>query len=204
VSNHKSDLLAFQLSHFGDDTQPETWFVEAEVALSYKPECDGEEEEDDELGFYYDGVKRTLTDEQIDMFRHSEMQQLIREGALAREEQESIEDAENPPKNDHTERALSPASSIEEELLDIPAPTLTVPPTKKIERQPSPSNRSDSTSTSATRQRQREKEVPYDQRKKRKWEGFIEDIDPEHGSRTHRRIVRELDEQRNVDVELDY
>lgn len=45
-------------------------------------ECDEEyyyyeeEEEDDGLGYYPDGVKRTLTDEQIAMFRHSELQTL--------------------------------------------------------------------------------------------------------------------------------
>lgn len=39
---------------------------------------DGEVEEDDGLGYYPDGVKRTLTDEQIAMFRHSEYQALER------------------------------------------------------------------------------------------------------------------------------
>lgn len=33
-------------------------------------------EEEDDLGYYADGVKRTLTDEQIEIFRHSELQQL--------------------------------------------------------------------------------------------------------------------------------
>ncbi|KAH8899363.1 hypothetical protein GQ53DRAFT_816516 [Thozetella sp. PMI_491] len=37
-----------------------------------------EEEEDDGLGYYPDGVKRTLTDEQIAMFRHSELESLRR------------------------------------------------------------------------------------------------------------------------------
>lgn len=35
-------------------------------------------EEDDGLGYYDDGVKRTLTDEQIAMFRHSEIESLLR------------------------------------------------------------------------------------------------------------------------------
>ncbi|KAH0530573.1 hypothetical protein TsFJ059_005180 [Trichoderma semiorbis] len=35
-----------------------------------------EEEEDDGLGYYEDGVKRTLTDEQIAIFRHSELREL--------------------------------------------------------------------------------------------------------------------------------
>ncbi|CAN8101366.1 unnamed protein product [Discula destructiva] len=37
-----------------------------------------DEEDDDELGYYPDGAKRTLTDEQIAMFRHSELQALQR------------------------------------------------------------------------------------------------------------------------------
>jgi Protein of unknown function (DUF3807) len=42
------------------------------------------EEEEDELGYYPDGVKRTLTDEQIRMFRHSEIQRLLSERRQAR------------------------------------------------------------------------------------------------------------------------
>ena len=33
-------------------------------------------EEEDDLGYYEDGVKRTLTDEQIEIFRHSELEAL--------------------------------------------------------------------------------------------------------------------------------
>ncbi|RYP11155.1 hypothetical protein DL764_000226 [Monosporascus ibericus] len=41
--------------------------------------CDGyDEEEEDGLGYYPDGVKRTLTDEQIAIFRHSEIESLRR------------------------------------------------------------------------------------------------------------------------------
>lgn len=39
---------------------------------------EGEEDEDDGLGYYPDGVKRTLTDEQIAIFRHSEIESLRR------------------------------------------------------------------------------------------------------------------------------
>jgi hypothetical protein len=38
-----------------------------------------DEEEDDNLGYYEDGVKRTLTDEQIAMFRHTEIETLLSE-----------------------------------------------------------------------------------------------------------------------------
>lgn len=44
----------------------------------YEEEYYEEGEDDDGLGFYPDGVKRTLTDEQIAMFRHSELQKLQR------------------------------------------------------------------------------------------------------------------------------
>jgi hypothetical protein len=36
------------------------------------------EEDDDGLGYYPDGIKRNLTDEQISIFRHSEIQSLLR------------------------------------------------------------------------------------------------------------------------------
>lgn len=38
-----------------------------------------EEDDDDGLGYYHDGVKRTLTDEQIAIFRHSEIESILRE-----------------------------------------------------------------------------------------------------------------------------
>jgi Protein of unknown function (DUF3807) len=37
------------------------------------------DDENDGLGYYPDGVKRTLTDEQIQIFRHSEIHSLLRE-----------------------------------------------------------------------------------------------------------------------------
>lgn len=41
-------------------------------------DCDYDDEEDDGLGYYSDGVKRTLTDDQIAIFRHSELEKLRR------------------------------------------------------------------------------------------------------------------------------
>jgi hypothetical protein len=40
------------------------------------------EGDDDNLGCYHDGVKRTLTDEQVAMFRHSEIQRLLQQRRL--------------------------------------------------------------------------------------------------------------------------
>jgi hypothetical protein len=110
--------------------------VDQETALTYDPGL-----EDDGLGYYDDGVKRTLTDDQIEMFRHSELEQLERE---ERKKAESKDEA---------------------------------PPTQQI---------------------------PYDERHKRKWEQYIEGQDPTHGSMTHRRLARELDEVATTKVDLDY
>ena len=43
----------------------------------------------DTLGFYYNGTKRTLTDEQIAIFRHSELQAILRKQRHARETKRS-------------------------------------------------------------------------------------------------------------------
>ncbi|KAL9047847.1 MAG: hypothetical protein Q9162_007931 [Coniocarpon cinnabarinum] len=52
-------------------------------------------EEDDGLGYYADGVKRTLTDEQIAMFRHTEIQKLLQRQRRKREaEEEAAEELE--------------------------------------------------------------------------------------------------------------
>ncbi|KAI1618581.1 hypothetical protein EDD37DRAFT_273343 [Exophiala viscosa] len=42
----------------------------------------------DGLGSYEDGVKRTLTEEQVRMFRHSEIQRLLKERRIAKEKEE--------------------------------------------------------------------------------------------------------------------
>lgn len=45
-------------------------------AAAAPTDFEAEDPDDDGLGYYDDGVKRTLTDEQIEIFRHSELQQL--------------------------------------------------------------------------------------------------------------------------------
>ncbi|KAJ6779656.1 hypothetical protein PWT90_05778 [Aphanocladium album] len=47
-------------------------------AITYDDEIEDYWEEDDDLGYYDDGVKRTLTDEQIEIFRHSELREIER------------------------------------------------------------------------------------------------------------------------------
>ncbi|KAJ5577445.1 uncharacterized protein N7459_006409 [Penicillium hispanicum] len=75
------DLQAFQVQHFPGHSlsslAPVTPTVEAH-----------QEVEEDDLGYYPDGVKRTLTDEQIRIFRHSEVHALLRARQLERDEAE--------------------------------------------------------------------------------------------------------------------
>ena len=54
-----------------------------------------EEAEDDGLGYYEDGVKRTLTDEQIAIFRHSEIEAFLRDRRHAQEAKE--DESVSPP-----------------------------------------------------------------------------------------------------------
>lgn len=65
------------------------------------------EEEEDDLGYYDDGVKRTLTDEQIEIFRHSELQQLRKALAKKAERAESraIHDEEDSEAHDARNRS---------------------------------------------------------------------------------------------------
>ncbi|KJX94252.1 hypothetical protein TI39_contig4205g00002 [Zymoseptoria brevis] len=248
-------LLSFQFAHFGDDSKPQKWFVKPEEAVEYQPVWD------DGLGWYEDGVKRTLTDEEIAVFRRTEEWQLERAEEIKRREAEgerrvvdgvagaaesecmiddpivqADEDFRVLPEEDlrvqadEDVRAKSPASdvsSLEEDLMEYAGITKTDPnpgtesrPSKSS--YPRPASRASYDSRSGTsnsilgfnqntsRNKRKKKkphgqtEVPYDQRHKRKWETFIQDQDPIEGSLTHRRLARELDDQKERRVEMDY
>jgi len=59
-------------------------------------EHDAECYEEEDLGTYPDGTPRTLTDDQIAMFRHSEIQTLLRERRRAREADSSDGEIASP------------------------------------------------------------------------------------------------------------
>ncbi|KAJ5355004.1 uncharacterized protein N7496_012216 [Penicillium cataractarum] len=76
------DLQAFQAAHFPGHHQP----LHAPTA---EPVVEDElYADEDDLGYYPDGVKRTLTDEQIRIFRHSEIHALLRKRQLEQDEAE--------------------------------------------------------------------------------------------------------------------
>ncbi|KAI9899177.1 hypothetical protein N3K66_005638 [Trichothecium roseum] len=78
------ELSAFFQAHFSDSAASQ--FGSSFLEFDHQYDLDGSDEayydecdEEESLGYYADGVKRTLTDEQIEIFRHSELQNLLRE-----------------------------------------------------------------------------------------------------------------------------
>lgn len=76
----QEDLRDFHVKHFPHVPAPEHILhgVENEIAEDYH-------QEENTLGYYEDGTPQTLTDEQIAMFRHSEIQAIIRKRRSKRE-----------------------------------------------------------------------------------------------------------------------
>jgi hypothetical protein len=76
-------LKAFHASHFQNQPVPD--IKSSQQASNVEEPQAGDEvfDDDDGLGYYDDGVKRTLTDQQIKMFRHSEIQRLLAERRVA-------------------------------------------------------------------------------------------------------------------------
>ncbi|GAB1311062.1 Cut8 proteasome-binding domain-containing protein [Madurella fahalii] len=89
----QAEMIAFHEAHFSklatghfqshflrpDLPAPEEAVCNDADGTNYDEYHDEEEDDDDDgLGYYPDGVKRTLTDEQIAIFRHSELEALRR------------------------------------------------------------------------------------------------------------------------------
>ena len=71
--------------------------------------------ENDDLGYYPDGAKRTLTDDHISMFRHSEIYSIVRERQV-REENLEAEGGEQPETlGSPPEEALKATALLDEE-----------------------------------------------------------------------------------------
>ena len=106
----QDNLQAFWSTHLSPEAA-EAFAATFRPLASVRSSADGEAtvlEDDDGLGYYPDGVKRTLTDEQIAMFRHSEIHQLQRARRL---EQELIENGEKPPTDSPTSTAQAFSSA---------------------------------------------------------------------------------------------
>jgi hypothetical protein len=75
---YQEDFAAFHEAHFSGNATAHFagTFMKPGSAAAAAADFEEEDPDDDGLGYYDDGVKRTLTDEQIEIFRHSELQQL--------------------------------------------------------------------------------------------------------------------------------
>lgn len=84
----QEDLYAFHARVFGYPAPSQLFGTEQEP---YKDASYDEiyQVENDDLGYYADGAKRTLTDEQIAMFRHSEIYSILRERQVHKENLEA-------------------------------------------------------------------------------------------------------------------
>ncbi|KZF26122.1 hypothetical protein L228DRAFT_264548 [Xylona heveae TC161] len=94
----QEDLQRFHYRHYAPSCT--TYFSQTfGVHAGFQSNAQQEEEygdDDDGLGYYSDGTKRTLTDEQIAMFRHSELQALLRERRKQKLQQEETSDVIEP------------------------------------------------------------------------------------------------------------
>lgn len=71
--------------------------------------------ENDDLGYYPDGAKRTLTDDQIAMFRHSEIYSILRERQVRKENMEAEGGGELEIGVFQPEEAIEATTSSDEE-----------------------------------------------------------------------------------------
>ncbi|OIW24100.1 hypothetical protein CONLIGDRAFT_125526 [Coniochaeta ligniaria NRRL 30616] len=79
-SFHDTHFGSAGIEHFSTNFLPAHDAQHIEHASHFHQDevYEDDEQEDDGLGYYEDGMKRTLTDEQIAMFRHSELEALRR------------------------------------------------------------------------------------------------------------------------------
>lgn len=81
---------------------------------------DAEKDEDaDGLGYYPDGVKRTLTDEQIAIFRHSEIHSLLQEKKLRADEEELGEDYKDEGDTGASQARLFVSGNLRKEHVSV-------------------------------------------------------------------------------------
>ncbi len=141
-------------------------------------------EEDDGLGYYPDGVKRTLTDEQVAMFRHSEIYSLIRKRQIQKENHDA-DNIMNP-------RPPNPGSPCET--------AVTVGP--KHESGDDDDSNDDEEYLKFMEAERKQMEAEYAS-KKRKF-SRVDGCKPRNKAPTHRRIARELDDAVMSHDVLDY
>jgi len=111
IAFHEAHFAQFATDHFqANFLRPNLPTSEDHPTHGQDDEYYQEEEEvdDDGLGYYPDGVKRTLTDEQIAIFRHSELEALRRVRESSKLKKAAItEPEEEDPAHDVSEGEVS-------------------------------------------------------------------------------------------------
>ncbi|KAL6715980.1 hypothetical protein ACLMJK_006942 [Lecanora helva] len=142
-------------------------------------------EEEDDLGHYPDGNKRTLTDDQIAMFRHSEIYAILRERQIQRENDEANGNEETSALYDRTK-----TKSATEEA---------EPPLEEESVDQVHGNNDEKEDTNHEHHEIISKALPTGKKKRKR-------NNADHGDRpfTSRRMARELDSAMAGDCVLDY
>jgi hypothetical protein len=174
-------MLSFHSRHFSHTTEPSSETIDNTPV-----------EEDDCLGTYEDGAERTLTDEQIAMFRHSELQEIIKRHRI---EMENAEDDDAEMSHQHTERSIKTNADVMSTIPNANTRSENVPEQRSKDIQVP-------YKSSINKKRKRGKQVkqPFYKPEKQDKEQFTHDGD----ERTFRRICREADELKTDEFELDY
>lgn len=141
-------------------------------------------EDVDGLGYYPDGVKRTLTDEQIAMFRHSEIYGLLRERQV-KQENKDAGFTDEPVDFDINAEAMTVAQEVLEEGLETISDN---------------DDEAEYTAFLAAEQKQIQNETTKNKRKRDK-DGFGDERDRTHSTR---RTTREMDAMGAEETVLDY
>lgn len=210
LTNLQNDLVSFHLRAYGhqppasalpsffktfDDPTTSVGCVPEDIDHQIEPytSYDGLEDdwlEVDGLGHYPDGVKRTLTDDQIAMFRHSEVYTIVR--AREREREKAEQEAEeatgtpsSPLDGEHVASTFGLETTVQEtlddtqreenDLINLPSASLLIP--RQVRTKDKKRKRSD------------------DQDRPRP---------PEQTERVRRAVVRELDIVSADEQPLDY
>lgn len=106
----REQLLEFHKAHFPGQPLPSISHPTLGFpSINAVQELENTAQDDDGLGYYEDGCKRTLTDEQIAIFRHTEVQELLR--AMARK---AKFDSETTSAGDERDQTVEDVASVPE------------------------------------------------------------------------------------------
>ncbi|OCK83850.1 hypothetical protein K432DRAFT_401690 [Lepidopterella palustris CBS 459.81] len=166
----EDDLRDFHSKHFPSAPLPEAFFHSNQIIEPF------DLDDDDGLGYYPDGMKRTLTDEQIAIFRHSEIRAILKGN-----QQGSTPSTYSPVPND------ADATSIISKM-------------GKDGKQSNGSSKKKPCKRAKKNKRKWEPEMTWETSKRSRanlWKGSGDEWTP-------RREARELDENKDVAVDLEY